>query len=247
MKLHSSRGEILAIKRIQGQLSEMINHRLPPLTASTLNAGLLKELSIDDHSDGDDRPNRTTYTQTRELEIQESEAEDDSTLTEEEARSTASSPLKYEGATLCVSPLITFGQYLRCVHAQSCDPIPNNSRCSASKELPVRCVNLRQALQYTQWSHARLLTLSEWRAWARVSRADEQLFEWLIPNRFQKAPNQWQHKILALNQGKLRSAPPIKSYRAVKSGRKERRSPLAFALPDHSFRVASEGRCEEGK
>ena len=163
------------------------------------------------------------------------------------ARSTASFSLKYEDFTLCVSPLITIEQYLGCVHAQSCDPLPKNSRCSVSKELPVRCVNLRQALQYSLWSHARLLTLREWRTWAGMNREEEQLFEWLIPNRFRKAPNQWQRKILALDQGKLRSAPPIRAYRAVKSGVKERRSPLAFALPDHSFRIISEDLCKEGK
>ena len=246
LKLHSASGQTLAIQHAQGPLNEMIQKELTVLTRSVLNAGLLNEFKL--QNEVNLQTSRVDVVPRSQDEDRKPYASQTTPRSKHTRRSSQWTRFKDGESVHCVSPLISHAQYQGCVDAQVCDPTPKTSRCVVSADEPVRCVNLQQALQYSHWKDGRLFTVNEWGEWAKSSQLDEALFEWLIPNLIHDSSislrssqiQKWQKEQLSLDRRALRQASPIKVYRSYGSQISDRRSPLAFALPDLSFRIVKQ-------
>jgi hypothetical protein len=240
LKLHSAEGQTLAIKQAEGSLRSLIHQSLRSLTHAVLNAGLLKR----DAERGQSR--RGIEYQAEHQASHAEEAEDTEVAYEESAKEERKEPvrsstwtlLKHQDHHLCVSPLVTTSQFQACVSAQRCQPLPRRRRCLTRGDLPVRCVNLQQALQYSRWAKASLPTALEWAAWRAQVSSKESLFEWLSPEALKATIEEWETRILSLDTSDLRKEKPLTVLRAYPV--KERKSPLAFALPDLSFRLVKD-------
>jgi hypothetical protein len=240
LKLHSASGALMEVKQVRGDIAEVGRNHIPSLTQDLLQA-VFKPLesnipeSVEAHRDPDHpsvSPRDDQAAKRNEKPVQEV---------------WTVFPTDSSSAIRCVSPLISSADYQQCVASGTCQPVARWGRCRVTSSQPVRCVNLQQALQYSQWRGAALLTVHEWRTWIMTTKYDTGLYEWLSPSSESESTD-WREKILTMNRSSLKSASPLfafryaqrRAQRGEKIGRvKSRRSPPAFQVTDLSFRIVT--------
>ena len=238
LKLHSASGALMEVKQVRGDILEVGRNHIPSLTQDLLKA-VFKPLesnipeSVEAHRDPDNHSASPR-------DDQAAERDEKSVQEVWTVFSTDSSSV-----TRCVSPLVSSADYQQCVASGTCQPAARWGRCRVRPSQPVRCVNLQQALQYSQWRGAALLTVHEWRTWIMTTKHDTGLYEWLSPSSESQSTG-WREKILTMGRSSLKSASPLFAFRYAqrraqhgeKTGRvKSRRSPPAFQVADLSFRI----------
>jgi hypothetical protein len=232
LKLHNASGALLAVEQSRGALIKLTQDQLVPMTERLITVGLFTD---EDESDTD--------------EINEEHSAD---LPQDEAILKAKTLptedriwhiVSTERGQVCMSPLVTIGEYQNCVQAGVCTDRATWGRCEAQNEAPVRCIDLKQALTFSRWRQAWLPSLKEWQALMTQARFTTSLFEWVIPDQAKSSREvaEWRSQYLNMDHQTLKRSPPIDVVRSSIQGRSRqigrRRAPPSFKVPDLSFRV----------
>jgi hypothetical protein len=153
-----------------------------------------------------------------------------------------------------MSPLITRDQYSACIHAGRYSPPANWGRCEGERDQPVNCVHVQQALSYAAWSGGWLPDQREWAHWLQrlieeaqgIDQSDKtyyssgSMYEWVVPSDSSEVSSKWRESLLRSSYRDLKVGRPIEVRRVAlgaAASSLSRRSPLAFQVPDLSFRV----------
>lgn len=248
LRLHSANGDLLGVEQGECSTVGQLPQTLKTLTGTLIRAALLKEPTPAE------APSSAKEIATQEEIHPEPHQEKDaisSVLNDPSPRWISLVSLAEGG---CISPLISREQYSACVHAGGCSPSASWGRCQGDQGQPIRCINVQQALQFAAWSGGWLPDQQEWSMWLNIlisERAGESPqeapsqgghvpYEWVVPSQRPQESTRWRDRYLIASAQVLKVAKPIEARRvALKDQAKfqKRRSPLAFQLPDLSFRV----------
>ena len=250
LKLHSTSGELLGVEQRHDAHTPQAE-LLHAMTQKLLTRALHLDPSVSLRRDHDDRDASPQNDQSPRRPTNQPREQAHSSPKYNPQVSQAVSPRwvglgRHDNQIKCMSPLVTQEQYQRCVLAGVCTPPAKWGRCATEPTDFVRCVHVKQALQFARWSGGWLPSVATWKAWAERARGhvtSKLPYEWLTPHgQTQRHEAQWRAHHLDIPLQRLRVASPITAYRLnTQSHRRHiyttRRAPLAFAVTDLSFRV----------
>jgi hypothetical protein len=163
MKLYDARGYVIHIDQDILYDSQKITHHLDVLSTRFIRDFLhFKPTSKISHTSDNDLNKSTKSTKSHYSSKQKKSNQDNSTSVQQKnmAHSTQWIALQVNKKThYCLSAWITSYDYQQCVHSQKCDTAVSWGNCrgkNADNHI-MNCLNLKQAIQVSQWLQARLL------------------------------------------------------------------------------------------
>ena len=235
LKLHDASGTLLGIEQKSFSKLATIESNLSKLTRSLLNGSLITEES-------DTAPSR----QESNVDGLDEQSDVQSQIDRQEFTGLEKPILvKTKSGTLCITPLIKNSEYNECVQEGICSTRPQWSSCQRKQSEPVNCVNLKQALVYSQWKKASLPSLSSLKALFAQTKLQLEAFEWVSPmnESLTKEAQLWRNTIIKLNDRKLKTYP--KQNLAQGQQRQgqiqivQKTYPPAFQVKRLSFRIVT--------
>jgi hypothetical protein len=232
LKLHNASGALLAVEQSRGALIKLTQDQIVPMTKRLITVGLFTD---EDESDTDEMNEEHSVGSPQNEAILKAKA-----LPVKDRRWHA---VRTERGQVCISPLVTIGEYQKCVQAGVCTDRATWGRCKDQNEAPVRCIDIKQALTFSRWRQAWLPSLKEWQALMTQARLTTSLFEWVIPDQAKTLGEvaEWRSQYLNMDHQTLKRSPPIDIVKSSIKGRHgqtgRRRAPPSFKVPDLSFRV----------
>ena len=235
-KLHDASGTLLGVQQSHFSEKKDMTKYLGKMTRSLLVQNLVpKQVNSVSHEDELKQANR----QERKVKVDESNAPKQPGLKQ-------STLVKTRSSSLCISPLVKTQEYEACVQQGVCTARPQWGNCQSKTDEPVTCVNLQQALLYSQWKASSLPSLSSLKALFAQTKLRQKVFEWTspIPLSSSKKLKVWQENLIKLNDRELKTYPKQGTARGKRTGERvqitPKKYPPAFQVGHLSFRIATQ-------
>ena len=235
-KLHDASGTLLGVKQSHFSKKKDMTKYLDKMTRSLLIQNLVsKQVDSASHED-----------ELQEENLPEKEFNVDESKTLKRLRLKQSTLVKTRSGLLCISPLIKTQEYEACVQQGVCTARPQWGNCRSKTDEPVTCVNLQQALLYSQWKASSLPSLSSLKALFAQTKLRPKVFEWTSPVLLSSSEKLkvWQETLIKLNDRELKTYPK-QGLAQSKHTREQnqiipKKYPPAFQVSHLSFRIATQ-------